>query len=56
MEADATVTVEKFTSSELELQVQVKNSSTFTSARLTSIGFDVDPSVTGETISGGTVF
>jgi hypothetical protein len=56
VEADATVTVEKFTSSELELQVQVKNSSTFTSARLTSIGFDVDPSVTGETISGSTVF
>jgi hypothetical protein len=56
VEADATITVEKFTSSELELQVQITNNSTFTSARLVSIGFDVDPSVTGETISGGTVF
>jgi hypothetical protein len=56
VEADATITVEKFTPSELEFQVQVTNNSTFASARLVSIGFDVDPSVTNEAISGGTVF
>jgi hypothetical protein len=56
VDANATITVEKFTSSELELQVAITNNSTFPSARLTAIGFDVDPSVTGETISGGTVF
>jgi hypothetical protein len=56
VDANATITVETFTSSELKLQVQVTNDSNFTGARLTAIGFDVNPNVTGIAISGGTVF
>ena len=56
IDASAIVTVLTFTTSELKLQVQLSNSSNFPSARLTSFGLDVDPSITGMSISGGSVF
>ena len=56
VDANATITVLAFTSSELKLQVAITNDSTFATARITDFGLDVDPAVTGETISGGTVF
>jgi hypothetical protein len=56
VDANATITVLAFTSSELKLQVAITNDSNFVSARLTAIGFDVDPAVSNETISGGLVF
>jgi hypothetical protein len=50
-------TVLAFTTSELKLQIKLTNNSTFPAdARLTALGLDVDPSVTGRTISGGSVF
>jgi PEP-CTERM motif len=55
VDANATITIQKFTSSELKFQVAVTNDSNFGTARLAAIGFDV-PSVTAETISGGSVF
>jgi hypothetical protein len=54
--ANATFTVENFTTSELDFKVAVTNDSNFTSARLTAIGFALSPGVTGESISGSTIF
>jgi len=56
VDANATISVLTFTSSELKLQVAITNDSNFTSARLTAVGFDVDPAVSNQTISGGSVF
>lgn len=56
VDANATIGVLTFTSSELKLQVAITNDSNFTSARLTAVGFDVDPAVSNQTISGGSVF
>jgi PEP-CTERM motif len=56
VDANATISILTFTSSELKLQVAITNDSNFVSARLTAVGFDVDPAVSNQTISGGSVF
>ena len=55
VDANATITIENFTPTDLTFQVAVTNDSNFPSARLTAIGFDV-PSVIGRTISPASVF